>query len=104
MPSKNSPDSRRPVLKAPSRKTKPTVIRGHVKARKTSGLTSQIPTEKRASKETEQITPENVASEETKLKNTKADKLSNVRKTLVLALTGALIFGIGVKEIGRAHV
>ena len=97
MPSKNSPDSRKPVLKAPSRKTKPTVIRGDVKARKTSGLTSQIPTEKRASKETEQITPENVASEETKLKNTKADKFSNVRKTVVFALTGALIFGIGVK-------
>ena len=56
-----------------------------------------MPTEKKAFNETEQITLENVASEETKLKNTKADKFSNVRKTLVLVLTGALIFGIGVK-------
>ena len=97
MPSKNSPGSRKPVLKAPTRKAKPTVIRGHVKPRKTSVLTSQMPTEKRALKETEQIALENVASEETKLKNTKADKFSNVRKTLVLALSGALVFGIGVK-------
>jgi carboxyl-terminal processing protease len=56
-----------------------------------------MPTEKKALKETEQIALENVASEETKLKNTKADKFSNVRKTLVLALSGALVFGIGVK-------
>ena len=97
MPSKNSPGSRKPVLKAPTRKAKPTVIRGHVKPRKTSVLTSQMPTEKRALKETEQIALENVASEETKLKNTKADKFLNVRKTLVLALSGALVFGIGVK-------
>ena len=97
MPSKNSPGSRKPVLKAPARKAKPTVIRGHVKPRKTSVLTSQMPTEKRALKQTEQIALENVASEETKLKNTKADKFSNVRKTLVLALSGALVFGIGVK-------
>ena len=97
MPSKNSPGSRKPVMKASPRRVKPTVIRGHVKARKTAGLTSQAPTEEGALRETERITSEIVVSQEKKSKNIKADKFSNVRKTVVLALTGALIFGTGVK-------
>ena len=84
-------------MKASPRRVKPTVIRGNVKARKTAGLTSQAPTEGVALRETEPITSEIVASQETKSKNIKADKFSNVRKTVVLALTGALIFGTGVK-------
>ena len=97
MPSKNSPGSRKPVMKASPRRVKPTVIRGHVKARKTAGLTSQAPTEEGALRETERITSEIVVSQEKKSKNIKADKFSNARKTVVLALTGALVFGIGVK-------
>lgn len=97
MPSKNSPGSRKPVMKASPRRVKPTVIRGNVKARKTAGLTSQAPTEEGALRETERITSEIVVSQEKKSKNIKADKFSNARKTVVLALTGALVFGIGVK-------
>ena len=102
MPSKKAPDSRKPVLKAPSPKAKPTVIRGHVKTRKTSSLTSQAPIEEGSLREkepitSEPITSEIVASQETKSINTNANKFSNVRKIVVLALTGALVFGIGVK-------
>ena len=97
MPSKKASDSRKPVLKASSPKAKPNVIRGHVKTRKISSITSQAPTEEGALREKEPIISEIVASQETKSTNTKANKFSNLRKTVALALTGALVFGIGVK-------
>ena len=97
MPSKNSPGSRKPVLKAPTRKAKPTVIRGHVKPRKTSVLNSQMPTEVVASQGTKQITTEQVVSSETISQNGKANKYTIIRKSTVIALTSSLIFGAGVK-------
>ena len=94
MPGQNSRRSKKPVLKAPSQRTKPTVIRGHVRAKKSvTHLGSE-------NTKLNEVLENSVASEKVEPlinDSSHVKRFTFFRRSLISLLTGSLIFGIGVK-------
>ena len=112
MPSKDSSKSKKRALKSAQRvspkSAKPTVIRGHVKTKKSAKSSPLNANEIHSSDGVDRSTTLFTSDAKLDINYKNAahnnyrsfERFSFVRKLLILILTGTLVFG----EIGRAHV